>query len=87
MEGIPPKPPIPRRTPEFLPPRRVLGVRDAVFAPQERIPAFASAGRVMGAAAVHCPPAIPVVVSGEEIGQDVPAVFAYYGITEIDVIK
>ena len=87
MEGIPPKPPIPRRTPEFLPPRRVLGVRDAVFAPQERIPAFASAGRVMGAAAVHCPPAIPVVVSGEEIGQDVPAVFAYYGITEVDVIK
>lgn len=87
MEGIPIKPAILRTPPEFSPPRRVLGVREAVFAPQERIPAHAAAGRVMGAAAVHCPPAVPVVVSGEEIGEDALAVFAYYGIAEVDVIK
>lgn len=87
MEKVVKKPAISRTPPPFLPPRRVTSVREAVFAPQEYIPANKACGRVMGAATVHCPPAIPVVVSGEEIAPDVLPVFEYYGICEVSVKK
>ena len=43
-------------------------IRQAVFAPQETIPAGSALGRVCALPTVSCPPAIPIVVSGEVIG-------------------
>ena len=45
-----------------------LTVRQAVFAPQETILAGSALGRVCALPTVSCPPAIPIVVSGEVIG-------------------
>ncbi len=72
--------------PVYLPPRRVCSVREAVFAPHETIPVQKAAGRVMGPVAVHCPPAIPVVVSGEEIREDIIPVLEYYRIQQVEVM-
>ena len=42
---------------------------------------------VLAAATVACPPAVPVVVSGEVIGPDALEIFRYYGIREVSVMK
>lgn len=66
---------------------RVLSVREALFAPQETVPAAESLGRVCGAPAVSCPPAIPIAVTGERIGRPALALFQYYGVEAVDVLK
>jgi len=66
--------------------RRVLSVREAVFAPHETMPASQALGRICGAPTVACPPAIPIAVSGEEITQEALALFAHYGVNEIDAV-
>ena len=44
-------------------------------------------GRICGAPTVSCPPAIPVVVSGERIGPEAMELFAHYGVKTVDVLK
>jgi arginine/lysine/ornithine decarboxylase len=44
-------------------------------------------GRVLAAATVGCPPAVPIVVSGERISESAVACFAYYGIETCAVVK
>lgn len=73
-----------------LPPgrgERVLSIREALFAPHETVPAVESLGRICGAPTVSCPPAVPVAVSGERIGEAALALFRYYGIKTVDVVK
>lgn len=68
-------------------PDRVLSVREAFFMPHERIPVSEAIGRICGAPAVSCPPAIPIVISGERISAEAIGVFRHYGINEVEVIK
>lgn len=68
-------------------PDRVLSVREAFFMPHERIPVSEAIGRICGAPAVSCPPAIPIVISGERISAEAIGVFRHYGIDEVEVIK
>ncbi len=62
-------------------------VREAVFAPREVIPASASVGRILASPTVSCPPAVPIVVSGEIITERDVEVFARYGITDVEVVR
>lgn len=74
----------------FPPPargERVLSVREALFAPQETVPAEESLGRICGAPTVSCPPAVPIAVSGERIGREAAALFSYYGVQLVDILK
>ena len=66
---------------------RACSIREALFAPQETVPAEASLGRVCGAPTVACPPAIPIAVSGEIIGPEALALFRHYGVETVDVLK
>ena len=66
---------------------RVLSIREALFAPQESVPAEESLGRVCGAPTVGCPPAVPIAVSGERIGPEALALFRCYGVKRVDVLK
>ena len=66
---------------------RALSIREALFAPQESVPAEESLGRVCGAPTVSCPPAVPIAVSGERIGPEALALFHYYGVKRVDVLK
>lgn len=73
-----------------LPPargERVLSVREALFAPQKTVPVEESLGRVCGAPTVSCPPAVPIAVSGERIGEAALALFRHYGIKYVDVLQ
>lgn len=66
---------------------KVLTIREAVFAPHETVPVREAIGRVLGAPAVSCPPAVPIVVSGERITEELIPVFETYGIHYISTVK
>ena len=66
---------------------RKMSIRDAIFAEQEKIPVRESAGRILAALNIGCPPAVPIVVCGEEIDEHSIRVLEYYGIEECDVVK
>ena len=73
--------------PQMARPRQVVSLRAALLAPGEEVPVEAAVGRVCAAPTVACPPAVPVAVSGEEIGPDAAAVFRYYGIETVRVLR
>ena len=68
-------------------PERVISIREALFAPSERVLAKDAIGHICASPSVSCPPAIPPVISGERIDYDTLKILLYYGIEEIDVIK
>ena len=71
---------------EILEPKVVLPVREAVFARNEIVDTDVSLGRICGDVTVSCPPAVPVVVSGERITKEVIRLLKYYGIEKIYVV-
>ena len=64
-----------------------MSIREAIFVPQEIVPAEESLHRICAAPTVACPPAIPVAVSGEKISPEALALFRYYGIEHVAVVK
>ena len=66
--------------------RQVVSIREAVMGASETIPACESVGRICASPLVACPPAIPIVVSGEVITQDAVALLDHYGIGQIEVL-
>lgn len=82
--------PLPRQFPRRGDPkavRRAMTIRQAVFSPSETVPVEESVGRVCAAPAVSCPPAVPIAVSGEVISPELPALFRYYGISTVEVVR
>ncbi|MBO5797164.1 MAG: amino acid decarboxylase, partial [Clostridia bacterium] len=73
--------------PAFHIQERVLSPREALFSATETVAAGESAGRILAAATVGCPPAVPLVVSGERIDEAALSAFAYYGIETCTVVK
>lgn len=76
--------PIP--TPPFIP-KVVTTPRKAMLGEKELVKVKDALHRVCASPTVSCPPAIPIVISGEEIDEKAIELFEYYGVTEIEVIK
>lgn len=85
--SIPGRAAITDRPPEMGLPTRVMSIRDAAMAAKEIIPAKESLGRILSDVSVSCPPAVPIVVSGEQIDEDALRCFEYYGIKACTVVK
>ena len=66
---------------------RALSIRDAIFSPSEKISTKGSAGRICASPTVSCPPAVPVVMSGEIVTERAIELMLYYGIDQIQIIK
>lgn len=62
-------------------------IRQAVFAPQERVRCADALDRVCAMPAVSCPPAIPIAVSGEVITPAALKLFARYGVETVAVVR
>lgn len=67
--------------------KQVRSIRAAVLSPAERVPVEQALGRVCALPTVSCPPAIPIAVSGEEIGPAAVALMHHYGVAEVAVCK
>ena len=84
--SIPRKEAIREQPPAFSMPRRALSIREATLSPSEVIPVSQSEGRILAAATVGCPPAVPIVVCGEQIDAAAIRCFTYYGIDKCSVM-
>ena len=86
---ITPKPPLRQNTNNFILENneQVMSIREAIFAECENVSVEKSVGRICGTPTVSCPPAIPIVVSGERISENAVQLFKRYGIDEISVVK
>jgi len=85
--SLPRRSPLSLCPPPLVRPRRFMSVREALFSPSEVLPVTACVGRVAAVATVGCPPAVPIVASGEIIDEGCLARFAYYGIETCSVVK
>ena len=64
-----------------------MSVREALMSPSVTVDVTDAAGRILSAVSVGCPPAVPIVVSGEIIDSNAVEVFRYYGIEKCTVVK
>ena len=67
--------------------KQCTSVREAVFGASETVPVNEALGRICASPMVSCPPAIPIVVSGEMLNEESLDLFGYYGIKTIEVLK
>lgn len=67
--------------------RKVMNVRQALFAPSMTLNISKSLGQVCSSVSVSCPPAILPVIPGEVISESFVEVMKYYGIETVRVVK
>lgn len=67
--------------------QQVMSIRQAVFAPQEKLPIAKCEGRICASPLVSCPPAIPISVSGEVLTREVLDIYRRYGIEQTLVVS
>lgn len=78
INGLPPK---------IAKPKKAISVREAVLSASEKVDIRQAKDRILSSLAVNCPPAVPIIVSGEIVDEQVVSALTYYGITQVDVIK
>ncbi|MBQ2940714.1 MAG: aminotransferase class V-fold PLP-dependent enzyme [Clostridia bacterium] len=67
-------------------PVREMSVREATFKKSEVTKTKDATGKICASVTVSCPPAVPVVISGERITKEVAEALLYYGIDEIKTV-
>ena len=85
--GLPKRKEIIAFPPRMSLPKKAMHPREAVFSACEKLPAEKCVGRTLAAVTVGCPPAVPIVVSGEIIDERAVKCFKYYGIESCYVVK
>ena len=71
----------------FFMPKKACSIREAIMSPQERVDVKNANGRVLAQASVGCPPAVPIIMSGEIVDENAIKCFSYYGIENCLVLK
>ncbi len=84
--ALPPKPPMIAPPPKLPRPRQILPMGRAIFTPGTDLPLSQCLGKILASPTVSCPPAVPVLVCGEQVDSDCLEVLRYYGIHKLNVI-
>ena len=87
LTSLPKKERITKTPPALSLPERAMSPREAIMSGAEQINAENAEGRILSTITVGCPPAVPIVVSGERITKGAIDAFKYYGIKTCYVIK
>ncbi len=77
INELPPKPAICKQ---------VMSPNQAIFAPCKQLSVDEALGKIIASPTVSCPPAIPIVVCGEEINENAMALLKYYNIEKCVVV-
>lgn len=64
-----------------------LSPGEALYAPNEVLPLDKCEGKIFADISVSCPPAIPIVICGEEINGELLKMLEYYGVETCKVVK
>jgi arginine/lysine/ornithine decarboxylase len=84
---IEPKEKIKQKTPSLKFSKMKMSIKDAVFSEYETVSVTESVGRICASNVISCPPAIPLVISGEEITDETVTLLKYYKTEKINVVK
>ena len=68
-------------------PKALISIREAVFSASETLPVKLAVGRICASPTVSCPPAVPIVMSGEQITERAAELMLHYGIENVEVVK
>ena len=79
--------PIKRTPPKYPRAEQVMSIRTAMLSPTETVCVADASGRICGTPAVSCPPAVPIIVSGERVTDEVIDLLKFYGTEYIKVVK
>ncbi len=71
----------------FVKGQQKMTIRNAIYSKCIETPIDKANGKICGTPTVSCPPAIPIVVSGEEITDEHIKLLKYYGKTHISVVN
>lgn len=85
--SLPKKETLTETMPTLTKAKQVISPREAMLCAVEEIATKDAVGRISATENVACPPAIPIVVCGEEINEGHLMLFEYYGIDKITVTK
>ncbi len=85
--SLPKKPPVPAPKSLAYRPKKILELREAVFAVAEEVPLKKALNRVAAACLSPCPPGIPVAVPGELVDENLGRLLERYGISRLFVLK
>ena len=77
--------PIPTFRPINL--KRKMSIKKALFSSEELLEVDNAEGRILSSINVSCPPAVPIVISGEQIDENAISVMKYYGVEKCFVVK
>ena len=86
LDALSERPAMDAAPPTFQAAARALSIREAALSPCETLPVERCLGRILAAATVGCPPAVPILVCGERIDEHALACFRYYGIESCTVV-
>ncbi len=84
---IPPRKKNTEKSPAFVRAKKMMSIREAMLSNFEQLPAEQCIGRVLAVPTVSCPPAVPILVCGEEIDERAISCFNYYGIEDCCVVS
>lgn len=85
--SIPKKQPIDSFEPKISVPERMMSIRDAYFSKSIVVNVDSAEGRILANTSVSCPPAVPIVISGERISRRTVERFKYYGVEACTVVE
>jgi arginine/lysine/ornithine decarboxylase len=75
------------QSPKSYIPEIAMSIRTAYFSSSEIVDVESAVGKVFAEASVSCPPAVPILVSGEIISAEAVNCLKYYGIDKCSVIE
>ena len=87
LSAIEHRAPITSTPPKYPKAEQAMSIRSAMLAPTETVCVEDAKGRICGTPAVSCPPAVPIIVSGERVTDEVIDLLQFYGTEYIKVIK
>ncbi len=87
LEALPRRKRIKETPPVLTKPEKVYSPSEALYLPTKTVDINESLGLICGSVAVSCPPAVPVVIMGERIGENELVLLRYYGVRECEVIE
>ncbi len=73
--------------PKLIRPLKAMKIRDALLSNSKTVSVADSSAEILSTVTVSCPPAVPIVVSGEIIDEKLVEIFKYYDIKTCEVIE
>ena len=85
--SLPRRAPVTQKPPKSYIPAKVTTIRAAATSPMEEVNIKDAKDKILAAATIGCPPAVPIIVCGEKIDEQVIKSFEYYNIKTCTIIK